>query len=84
MPDRPPIPEPPHRSGCLCGAVRYSYDRWVQFQAETGGYEVAIERDAPSAYNSKALYFGAVSQAAAVRSGGINSGAVRRGAVSGQ
>ena len=26
MPDRPPIPEPPHRGGCLCGAVRYSYD----------------------------------------------------------
>ena len=23
---RPPIPAPPHRGGCLCGAVRYSYD----------------------------------------------------------
>ena len=22
----PPIPAPPHRGGCLCGAVRYSYD----------------------------------------------------------
>lgn len=22
----PPIPSPPHRGGCLCGAVRYSYD----------------------------------------------------------
>ena len=26
MLERPPIPEPPHRGGCLCGAVRYSYD----------------------------------------------------------
>lgn len=24
--NRPPIPAPPHRGGCLCGAVRYSYD----------------------------------------------------------
>jgi hypothetical protein len=24
--NRPPIPDPPHRGGCLCGAVRYSYD----------------------------------------------------------
>ena len=24
--DRPPVPAPPHRGGCLCGAVRYSYD----------------------------------------------------------
>ena len=23
---RPPIPDPPHRGGCLCGAVRYQYD----------------------------------------------------------
>ena len=23
---RPPIPAPPHRGGCLCGAVRYSYN----------------------------------------------------------
>lgn len=23
---RPPIPDPPHRGGCLCGAVRYSFD----------------------------------------------------------
>lgn len=23
---RPTIPAPPHRGGCLCGAVRYSYD----------------------------------------------------------
>lgn len=23
---RPPIPEPPHRGGCLCGAVRYSFN----------------------------------------------------------
>ena len=23
---RPPIPAPPHRGGCLCGAVRYSWD----------------------------------------------------------
>lgn len=23
---RPPIPEPPYRGGCICGAVRYSYD----------------------------------------------------------
>jgi hypothetical protein len=22
---RPPIPAPPHKGGCLCGAVRYSY-----------------------------------------------------------
>jgi hypothetical protein len=22
----PPIPPPPHRGGCLCGAVRYAYD----------------------------------------------------------
>jgi hypothetical protein len=22
----PPIPPPPHRGGCLCGAVRYRYD----------------------------------------------------------
>lgn len=22
---RPPIPDPPHRGGCLCGAVRYSF-----------------------------------------------------------
>jgi vanillate/3-O-methylgallate O-demethylase len=26
---------------------------WVQYQAETGGYDVTIERDAPSAYNPK-------------------------------
>ena len=26
MLDRPPIPQPPHRGGCLCGAVRYGYD----------------------------------------------------------
>lgn len=26
MTRRPPVPEPPHRGGCLCGAVRYSYD----------------------------------------------------------
>jgi hypothetical protein len=25
-PVRPAIPPPPHRGGCLCGAVRYSYD----------------------------------------------------------
>lgn len=24
--ERPPIPPPPHRGGCLCGEVRYSYD----------------------------------------------------------
>ena len=23
---RPPIPDPPHAGGCLCGAVRYSYN----------------------------------------------------------
>jgi hypothetical protein len=23
---RPPIPAPPHRGGCLCGAARYRYD----------------------------------------------------------
>ena len=23
---RPPIPDPPHRGACLCGAVRYSYN----------------------------------------------------------
>ena len=23
---RPPIPAPPHKGGCLCGAVRYSFD----------------------------------------------------------
>ena len=23
---RPPLPDPPHRGGCLCGAVRYSFD----------------------------------------------------------
>ena len=23
---RPPLPDPPHRGGCLCGAVRYSYN----------------------------------------------------------
>jgi hypothetical protein len=23
---RPPIPPPPHRGGCLCGAVRYAFD----------------------------------------------------------
>jgi hypothetical protein len=23
---RPPIPAPPHRGGCLCGAVRYRFD----------------------------------------------------------
>ena len=23
---RPPIPEPPYRGGCLCGAVRYRFD----------------------------------------------------------
>lgn len=23
---RPPIPDPPHAGGCLCGAVRYNYD----------------------------------------------------------
>jgi hypothetical protein len=26
MVDRPPIPPPPHRGGCLCGAVRYRLD----------------------------------------------------------
>ena len=24
--DRPPIPDPPHRGGCLCGAVRYVFN----------------------------------------------------------
>ena len=24
--NRPPIPDPPHRGGCLCGAVRYSFN----------------------------------------------------------
>ena len=24
--NRPLIPDPPHRGGCLCGAVRYSFD----------------------------------------------------------
>lgn len=24
-PNRPPIPDPPYRGGCLCGAVRYSF-----------------------------------------------------------
>jgi hypothetical protein len=24
MTNRPPIPDPPHRGGCLCGAVRYA------------------------------------------------------------
>lgn len=23
---RPPLPDPPHQGGCLCGAVRYSYN----------------------------------------------------------
>jgi len=23
---RPPLPDPPHRGGCLCGAARYSYN----------------------------------------------------------
>ena len=23
---RPPVPAPPHRGGCLCGAVRYRFD----------------------------------------------------------
>jgi hypothetical protein len=26
MIDRPPIPAPPHRGGCLCGAVRYALE----------------------------------------------------------
>jgi hypothetical protein len=26
MMNRPPIPNPPHQGGCLCGAVRYSLD----------------------------------------------------------
>jgi hypothetical protein len=25
---RPPIPDPPYRGGCLCGTLRYSYDAW--------------------------------------------------------
>ncbi len=25
-PNRPPIPDPPHHGGCLCGAVRYSFN----------------------------------------------------------
>jgi hypothetical protein len=23
---RPPLPDPPHKGGCLCGSVRYSYN----------------------------------------------------------
>src|SRR3954463_8899020 len=26
MTERPPIPDPPHSGGCLCGAVRYRLD----------------------------------------------------------
>lgn len=26
MTKRPPIPNPPHKGGCLCGALRYSFD----------------------------------------------------------
>jgi len=28
MTDRPPVPAPPHRGGCLCGAVRYAFSAW--------------------------------------------------------
>ena len=64
MLDRPPIPEPPHCGGCLCGAVRYRYDAaGCSFRRKRAATRSRSSETPPSAYNSRALFFGTVSQA---------------------